>query len=98
MIAAYNEAACIRAKLASALEAPYPRDRIEVIVVSDVSSDATDRLVAEYGDARFAPGALARLAAPFADEHVGLVSGHGLYAAPRKSGDTDDRDAGAVAN
>ena len=134
IVAAYNEAACIRAKLASALEAPYPRDRIEVIVVSDASSDATDRLVAEYGDARvrlvrqepragkslalnrgvahargdilvftdanalFAPGALARLAVPFADEHVGLVSGHGLYAAPRKSGDTDDRDAGAVAN
>src|SRR5712692_7634740 len=134
IVAAYNEAACIRAKLASALESPYPRDRIEVIVVSDASSDATDRLVAEYGDARatlvrqepragkslalnrgiahargevlvftdanalFAPEALARLAAPFADENVGLVSGHGLYAAPRQAGDTDDRDAGAVAN
>ena len=126
IVAAHNEAACIRAKLASALGDDYPRDRIEVIVVSDASSDATDRLVADYGDPRvtllrqeprggkslalnrgvarargdvlvftdanalFAPGALARLAAPFADRRVGLVSGHGLY--------VGQRDARAVAN
>jgi cellulose synthase/poly-beta-1,6-N-acetylglucosamine synthase-like glycosyltransferase len=126
IVAAYNEAACIRAKLASALEDDYPRDRIEVIVVSDASSDATDRLVMDYGDPRarlvrqnpragkslalnrgvalargdvlvftdanapFARGALARLAAPFSDPRVGLVSGHGLYKGLR--------DAEAVAN
>jgi cellulose synthase/poly-beta-1,6-N-acetylglucosamine synthase-like glycosyltransferase len=126
IVAAYNEAACIRAKLASALEDDYPRDRIEVIIVSDASSDATDRLVMDCGDPRarlvrqnpragkslalnrgaalargdvlvftdanalFAPGALARLAAPFSDPRVGLVSGHGLYAG--------QRDARAVAN
>lgn len=128
IVAAYNEAACIRAKLASALERGYPRERIEVIVVSDASSDTTDQLVTEYGDSRvtlirqepragkspalnrgvalargdvlvftdanalFGAAALARLAAPFADERVGLVSGHGLYTAP------DGQDAGAVAN
>jgi len=128
IIAAYNEAACIQAKLASALERGYPRERIEVIVVSDASSDATDRLVTEYGDPRvtlvrqepragkspalnrgvalargdvlvftdanalFGPTALERLAAPFADETVGLVSGHGLYTAP------GPRDAEAVGN
>jgi glycosyltransferase involved in cell wall biosynthesis len=134
IVAARNEADCILAKLASALEDDYPRDRIEVIVISDASTDATDRMVAEHGDprvtlvrqepragkspalnrgvarargdvlvftdanARFAPGALARLAAPFADPRVGLVSGHGLYAAPRAAGAESGQDAQAVAN
>jgi glycosyltransferase involved in cell wall biosynthesis len=136
IIAAHNEAACIRAKLASALEDDYPRDRIEVIVVSDASSDATDARVIQYGDPRvtllrqepragkspalnrgvarargdvlvftdanamFAPGALARLAAPFADPRIGLVSGHGLYTKSSGAGDAGPatRDAGAVAN
>jgi glycosyltransferase involved in cell wall biosynthesis len=128
IIAAYNEAACIRAKLASALERGYPHERIEVIVVSDASSDTTDQIVSEYGDARvtlirqepragkspalnrgvavargdvlvftdanamFGAEALERLAAPFADATVGLVSGHGLYTAPR------GQDAEAVGN
>src|SRR5204863_338950 len=52
IVAAYNEAACIEAKLASALGPGYPRDRLEVIVVSDGSTDATDRLVAAYPDPR----------------------------------------------
>jgi GT2 family glycosyltransferase len=128
IVAAYNEAACIQAKLASALGPGYPHDRLEVIVVSDGSTDATDRLVAAYPDPRvtlirqepragksaalnravacargdvlvftdanalFAADALRRLAAPFADPRVGLVSGQGLYAAP------GGRDAEAVGN
>src|SRR5262249_19866505 len=52
IVAAHNEAACIRAKLASALDDGYPRDRIEVIVVSDASTDDTDRIVAGYCDPR----------------------------------------------
>ena len=128
IVAAYNEAACIRAKVASALGPGYPADRIEVIVVSDGSTDETDHLVATYPDPRvtllrqepragksaalnraigcargdllvftdanalFAEEALRRLAAPFADARVGLVSGQGLYAAPGA------RDAQAVSN
>ena len=128
IVAAYNEAACIEAKLASTLGAVYPRDRLEVIVVSDASTDGTDRLVTACGDSRvslvrqerragksvalnlavqrargeilvftdanalFARDALARLAAPFAEPRVGLVSGQGLYAAPGA------RDAQAVGN
>jgi glycosyltransferase involved in cell wall biosynthesis len=128
IVAAYNEAACIQAKLASALGQGYPHDRIEVIVVSDGSTDDTDRLVATYRDPRvmlvrqepragksaalnraigyargdvlvftdanalFAEDALRRLAAPYADPAVGLVSGQGLYAAP------GGRDAQAVGN
>ncbi len=47
IIAAYNEAAVIAAKVRNALDGTYPPDRLEVIVVSDGSSDDTDRLAAE---------------------------------------------------
>ena len=118
IIAAFNEARSIQAKLDSTLaQQDYPHDRLEAIVVSDGSTDATDTLVAAYPDRRarlirqeprsgkspalnrgagaargdvlvftdanalFAPDAIARLAAPFGDPHVGLVTGQGLYAA-----------------
>jgi glycosyltransferase involved in cell wall biosynthesis len=118
IIAAFNEARSIEAKLDSTLlRQRYPHDRLEAIVVSDGSTDATDTLVAAYPDRRarlirqeprsgkspalnrgvaaargevlvftdanalFAPDAIARLTAPFADPEVGLVSGQGLYAA-----------------
>jgi cellulose synthase/poly-beta-1,6-N-acetylglucosamine synthase-like glycosyltransferase len=116
IVAAYNEVDCIVAKLASTLTRQrYPRDKIEVIVVSDGSSDGTDARAQRYPDNRvrlvrqepragkspalnrgvaeargdvlvftdanalFAPDAIARLAARFADPRVGLVSGQGLY-------------------
>jgi cellulose synthase/poly-beta-1,6-N-acetylglucosamine synthase-like glycosyltransferase len=53
IIAAFNEARCIEAKLDSTLaQQDYPHDRIEAIVVSDGSTDATDTLVAAYPDRR----------------------------------------------
>ena len=115
IVAAYNEAGCIRAKLDSTLAQRYPERRLEVVVVSDGSTDGTDALVTAHPDPRvrlirqepragkssalnrgvlaargdvivftdanamFAPDALARLAAPFGDPRVGLVSGQGLY-------------------
>jgi len=123
IVAAYNEAACIRAKIDTTLAQDYAGGPIEVIVVSDGSSDITDTIVASHPDARvrlirqepragkspalnrgamaargdvlvftdanalFTPGALARLAVPFADPRVGLVSGQGLYS----GGDGDAR-------
>ena len=121
VIAAYNEAACIAEKLRSTLTQQYPWDRLEVIVVSDGSTDATDAIVSRYPDRRvrlirqeprsgksralnravaasigdilvftdanalFVPDALIRLAAPFADSEVGLVSGQGLYTSSPRS-------------
>jgi len=41
IIAAYDEGEVIAAKVANALALDYPRDRLEVIVASDGSSDAT---------------------------------------------------------
>lgn len=128
IIAAHNEERWIEPKLTSTLQQRYPHEHLEVIVVSDGSTDRTDALVARCADSRvrlirqepragksaalnrgaaaatgdvlvftdanalFAPEALARLAASFADPHVGLVSGQGLYRA------TTDGDARAVGN
>ena len=41
IVAAYDEAESIGAKVANALALDYPRDRLEVLVASDGSSDAT---------------------------------------------------------
>jgi cellulose synthase/poly-beta-1,6-N-acetylglucosamine synthase-like glycosyltransferase len=45
LIAAYNEAPAIAGKLDNTLALDYPRDRLEIIVVSDGSTDRTDDIV-----------------------------------------------------
>jgi cellulose synthase/poly-beta-1,6-N-acetylglucosamine synthase-like glycosyltransferase len=45
IIAAYNEERDIEAKLKNTLALDYPRDRIEIIVASDCSTDRTDDIV-----------------------------------------------------
>ena len=50
LIAARNEAAAMPSKLANLAALDYPRDRLEIIVASDGSTDATNDLVAD--DAR----------------------------------------------
>jgi len=44
----YNEEQAIRAKLDDLLRLDYPRERLQILVISDASSDATDRIVGEY--------------------------------------------------
>jgi cellulose synthase/poly-beta-1,6-N-acetylglucosamine synthase-like glycosyltransferase len=48
VISAYNEAAVIRAKLDNVLELDYPREQLEVVVISDASSDGTDEIVTAF--------------------------------------------------
>ncbi|MFO7653433.1 MAG: glycosyltransferase family 2 protein [Candidatus Krumholzibacteriia bacterium] len=48
LIAAYNESERIAATVENKLSQDYPRDRLEIIVVSDGSSDGTDEIVAGY--------------------------------------------------
>jgi cellulose synthase/poly-beta-1,6-N-acetylglucosamine synthase-like glycosyltransferase len=48
LIAAYNEEAVIREKLRNSLEIEYPDERLEILVVTDGSSDATPALVEEF--------------------------------------------------
>lgn len=47
-IAAYNEEKVIKEKLENAMELNYPMDKLEVIVVSDDSSDSTNPIVEHF--------------------------------------------------
>lgn len=48
VIAAYNEGAVIKDKIDNSLKLKYPKDKLEIIVFSDASSDRTDEIVKEY--------------------------------------------------
>lgn len=50
LIAAHDEAAVIREKLENTLTLDYPADRLQVLVGSDGSTDATDAIVAEFAE------------------------------------------------
>jgi cellulose synthase/poly-beta-1,6-N-acetylglucosamine synthase-like glycosyltransferase len=52
VIAAFNEARDIGATVRNKLEQDYPADRLDVIVVSDGSTDGTDDIVSALGDRR----------------------------------------------
>lgn len=52
LIAAYNEEASIERKIRETLALEYPQDKLEILVVSDGSSDRTDTIVAHCTDAR----------------------------------------------
>lgn len=51
IISAYNEERHIEAKIRNMLRLDYPPDRIDLIVASDASSDATDRIVEWFSSA-----------------------------------------------
>lgn len=50
VIAAYNEEKVIREKLVNTLALDYPREKLEIIVVADGSSDMTPVIVSEFAD------------------------------------------------
>ena len=52
LITAYNEEKGIRDKIANVLALDYPADLLDVLVVSDASSDRTDAMVTGYGSPR----------------------------------------------
>ena len=45
MIAAFNEQACIERKLENLAQTDYPKDRLQIIIVSDGSTDRTNDLL-----------------------------------------------------
>jgi cellulose synthase/poly-beta-1,6-N-acetylglucosamine synthase-like glycosyltransferase len=47
IVAAHNEETVIQRRLQNLLEQDYPRERFEIVVASDASTDATDALVEE---------------------------------------------------
>jgi len=50
IIAAYNEESVIAEKIENSLQLDYPRDKLEIVVFSDASSDRTDHIVRSYAD------------------------------------------------
>jgi poly-beta-1,6-N-acetyl-D-glucosamine synthase len=50
VIAVRNEEACLEAKLDNAVALDYPRERLEILVVSDGSTDATEAIAARFAD------------------------------------------------
>jgi len=50
IIAAYNEEAVIGDKIENSLQLNYPKDKLEIIVFSDASSDRTDEIVKSYAE------------------------------------------------
>jgi len=50
IIAAHNEEKSIREKIENSLKLDYPKDKLEIIVASDASTDNTDKIVKEYED------------------------------------------------
>jgi cellulose synthase/poly-beta-1,6-N-acetylglucosamine synthase-like glycosyltransferase len=52
LIAAYNEQESIGAKIEQTLALDYPADRLEVLVLSDCSTDRTDEIVSSFSDSR----------------------------------------------
>ncbi len=50
LIPAYNEADCIAKTVRSQLDQDYPRERLQIIVISDGSTDGTDDIVRQFAD------------------------------------------------
>ena len=50
LITAYNEESDIRAKLENTLQIDYPKEKLEILVASDCSTDKTDEIVKEFAD------------------------------------------------
>jgi cellulose synthase/poly-beta-1,6-N-acetylglucosamine synthase-like glycosyltransferase len=48
IVTVYNEEKCIRSKLDNLAELNYPRELVDVLVVSDASSDSTEAIASSY--------------------------------------------------
>jgi cellulose synthase/poly-beta-1,6-N-acetylglucosamine synthase-like glycosyltransferase len=108
IVAAHNEEASIAPRVENLLALDYPRDRLQIVVTSDASSDRTEEIALQYpgvqvvpnprggkvaaqdravrqtrsevvafsdANCTWAPDALRRLVAVFADPAVGYVCG-----------------------
>jgi cellulose synthase/poly-beta-1,6-N-acetylglucosamine synthase-like glycosyltransferase len=52
IVCAFNEQKHMHRKIVNCLELDYPKDRLEIIVISDGSTDATDQILEDIGSTR----------------------------------------------
>ncbi|OQY68657.1 MAG: hypothetical protein B6D46_03145, partial [Polyangiaceae bacterium UTPRO1] len=69
VIAAYNEEQAIAKKLENSLALDYPADKLDILVASDGSTDATNRIVSEFAGRQ--PGRVTLLDLPRGGKTVG---------------------------
>ncbi|MDI6872268.1 MAG: glycosyltransferase family 2 protein [Bacillota bacterium] len=50
LISAYNEETCIEDRIRNCLDLDYPKERLEILIGSDASTDRTDDIIARYAD------------------------------------------------
>jgi len=55
VVAAYNEEASIARRIQNLLELDYPRDKLELVVSSDASSDRTEEIALQYPQVKVIP-------------------------------------------
>ena len=53
LIPAYNEETVIKEKVTTTLSIDYPQEKLEVIVISDQSTDNTDEILSHFNDPRW---------------------------------------------
>lgn len=68
----YNEEAVIRQKLTRVLAYDYPRERLQILVVSDASADRTDEIVREFASSGVELVRLSRRGGKTAAENAAL--------------------------
>lgn len=77
MIAAYNEEDAIEKKIRQTLALEYPADRMEVIVLSDCSTDRTDEIVKAFPDSRVRLLRMAERRGKTSAQNFGARAAHG---------------------
>ncbi len=80
LIAAHNEESCLEATLRNKLELDYPPDQLEILVVSDSSTDQTESIVASIAESSPIPITLIRQ-----ENHAGKTAALNL-AVPQATG------------
>ncbi len=80
LIAAHNEESCIAATLDNKLNLDYPADQLEILVISDSSTDRTDAIVSGIAESSPIPVKLIRQ-----DNHAGKTAALNL-AVPQATG------------
>jgi cellulose synthase/poly-beta-1,6-N-acetylglucosamine synthase-like glycosyltransferase len=77
LIAAYNEEGAIAEKIKQTLALEYPKDSLEVLVLSDCSTDQTDEIVKSYPDSRVRLVRMAERRGKTSAQNIGIREAQG---------------------